>query len=47
MNKTFDEVVEDTKDSHGQVYKSNFIESFLFLPNQDLVFELIPIRIVS
>ena len=39
--------MENTKSAYGQVYKSNFIEIFLFFPNQRLVFELFPLRIIS
>ena len=47
VNKTFGEVIKNTKSAHGQVYKSNFIEFLLLFANQRLVFELFPLRIIS
>ena len=32
VSKIFGEVIEDTKSTHGQVYKSNFIELFFAVP---------------
>ena len=47
INKAFEEVIENTKSSHGQVYESDFIEIFLLFPNQRRIFELFPMRIIS
>ena len=44
--KTFGEVVKDAKSTYRQVYKFDIIEIFLLLPNQGLILELFPMRII-
>ena len=47
INRTLVELVEDIKSTHGQAHRSSFIELFLLLSNQVLVFELFLKRIIS